>query len=181
MIKLRALLAAILTLVVSLAHAETWRDYIEVSSTEFNPGITLSGKPKDQAEATDRYTLVMFASVQKKTGQLIGAGFVVLNTYHSNGWRRWNTAATSQAEPLKLKRDGAERRLCNSAGCFFDESVTIILPLTALRQAATEPMRIRMTGQAPGAEFIFQIDSREAQALLEAIEETGAAQKAGNK
>lgn len=180
MTKLSASLVVILALVIPLAQADTWRDQIEVTSTEFSQGITLAGKRRDQGETGDRYTVVMFATLQKKTGQFLGAGFVVLNTHYSNGWRRWDSAATSQAEPLRVTMDRSERRSCGSTGCYLDEFVTIMLPLDALRQAARESMRVRMTGQARGAEYIFQVDPREAQALLEAIEETGAAQRAGN-
>lgn len=180
MTKLSALLTVILALALPLAHADTWRDHIDVSSTEFSQGVSLIGKRKDHGETGDRYTVVIFATLQKKTGQLRGAGFYVLNTHHSKGLRRWDRAATSQAEPLELTLYQAERRSCGSSGCFLDESMTIMLSLDALRQAARESTRIRMSGQARGAEFIFQIDSQEAQALLEAIEETGAAQRASN-
>jgi phosphotransferase system HPr-like phosphotransfer protein len=170
-----------LTLTISPANADTWRDQINLKTTEFTNELTLMGKPKEQGETGDRYTYVMFAAVHKKTGEFLGAGFGVMNTYQSKGWRRWNSAATSQAEQLELTGNGSDRRLCNSAGCFFDESVTIMLSQPTLRKAAAEPMQIRMAGRARGAEFTLDIDPREAQALLEAIEETGTAARKDGK
>jgi hypothetical protein len=178
MTKFRALLAAILAFVVPLAHADTWRDYINVTTTEFSQWMQVNGKLKDRGTNLDRYFVTMMAAVSKKTGEVEAAGIYVQNTYAATARHGWNRATTSRAEQLEVSNDGGKSS-CSGRVCSIDESVTIFVPLNVFQRAVTEATRIRMTGRGDDAEFIFDIDPREAGALLEAIEDTGAALRSG--
>jgi len=175
MTPLKIFIGALTLTACATVHAQSWLDHFQPKTSDFTPGITLAGTPKQHGSNEDRFVVMMFATVMKKTGELAAVGFGVLNTYQATSWRAWNSAATSAAQALKVDTTSRNRRLCGIGGCFLDEQVVVYISLAVLESAAKSPVRIRLSSTGSGGEFIFDIEQKQAQALMSAIADTSSA------